>query len=729
MNDAYDSTQLIWSAPVWLIVLVFVLVATVFATSFLHVRSLPPGKTRWWTEILRIAGTLFLAITALQPEVHRTRTNSDRARVLVYVDETDSMQTRDVSLSSTNVVTRTEWVKSIEENPDVLRLQEEYNIAFRRFGHEQGQPKETDVSVPLEQALEEEGVAAVVLISDGDHNAQGKPRLAALRLQQQGVPVYGIAPGNETAIEDIELTKVDFPSYALAHEPMAVPFHLESHLNQEVRIQAVLVVNDTEVHRKAIRVAPHQQTSELLRWVSRKSGDVKVVVRLEPHPDEEFRNNNSAETRIEIREEKLRVLLVDTMPRWEFRFLRNAMMRDPGVIVECLLLHPGMEPAKGDTYITRFPTDPEEWSKYDVIFIGDIGVSDKELYPENAAAIVDLVKNQGSGLVFLPGMYGRQLHLTENLKDLMPVVLDERHPTGKHFGEEMNLWLTSSGRGHLLTQLDNNPIRNQNIWRNLPGFYWYASVLRSKVGSEELAVHATDRNENGRVPLLVTRDAGVGKVLFLGTDSAWRWRWGLEDVYHYRFWGQVVRWMAHRRHMFSQGAVLLFVDPERPAKGQTLDFNLTVLQTALLTDGASDLALRVSYADGQVEEPALKQVGESKSTFRARTSARAGGDAIIQVVDRNGSVLLEESLFISEDSRERKGKSVQLQLLKELARIGDGLAGTHEALGEVVDHILAKPRDRAVVETERVWQHPLWVAVLFGLFAAYWIIRKKQGWI
>ena len=44
--------------------------------------------------------------------------------------------------------------------------------------------------------------------------------------------------------------------------------------------------------------------------------------------------------------------------------------------------------------------------------------------------------------------------------------------------------------------------------------------------------------------MIVTRSAGNGKVLYMGTDSAWRWRKGVEDTYHYRFWGQVVRWMS-----------------------------------------------------------------------------------------------------------------------------------------------------------------------------------------
>ena len=73
------------------------------------------------------------------------------------------------------------------------------------------------------------------------------------------------------------------------------------------------------------------------------------------------------------------------------------------------------------------------------------------------------------------------------------------------------------------------------------------------------------RNDWGRMPLLVTRSAGNGKVLFLGTDSAWRWRRGVEDKFHYRFWGQVVRWMAHQRHLSEKDGIRLSYSPETPA--------------------------------------------------------------------------------------------------------------------------------------------------------------------
>ncbi len=55
------------------------------------------------------------------------------------------------------------------------------------------------------------------------------------------------------------------------------------------------------------------------------------------------------------------------------------------------------------------------------------------------------------------------------------------------------------------------------MWKNLPGFQWYAPALRAKAGTEVLATHSTETNEFGRIPLIVTRTFGAGKILFMGT--------------------------------------------------------------------------------------------------------------------------------------------------------------------------------------------------------------------
>jgi hypothetical protein len=97
------------------------------------------------------------------------------------------------------------------------------------------------------------------------------------------------------------------------------------------------------------------------------------------------------------------------------------------------------------------------------------------------------------------------------------------------FQQNHFLQLTSDGRGHFLTMLISDPEKNEELWKTLPGFYG-ALCVKEPSRFRCLGVHSGLRNENGRLPLLVTRPFGNGEVLFMGTDSAWRWRRGVETA-------------------------------------------------------------------------------------------------------------------------------------------------------------------------------------------------------
>ena len=156
-------------------------------------------------------------------------------------------------------------------------------------------------------------------------------------------------------------------------------------------------------------------------------------------------------------------------------------------------------------------------------------------------------------------------------------MLDDTQPGGWGSRTAGHFELTELARRSLLTRLADTEEENVEVWEGLPGFQWYAPVLRARAGSEVLCVHKDVSNSFGRLPLLVTRTYGAGKVLFLGTDGAWRWRKGVEDKYHYRFWGQVVRWMAYQRNMAKGETMRLYYTPDRPQIDRTLTLSANVM--------------------------------------------------------------------------------------------------------------------------------------------------------
>ena len=106
-------------------------------------------------------------------------------------------------------------------------------------------------------------------------------------------------------------------------------------------------------------------------------------------------------------------MIIDSFPRWEYRFLRNALDRDPGVELSCILFHPGMTPSIGQNYIQKFPSDEAKLAPFDVIFLGDVGLDENELNQKQCDLLANLIKYQASGIIFMPGRRGRQQTLSK----------------------------------------------------------------------------------------------------------------------------------------------------------------------------------------------------------------------------------------------------------------------------------------------------------------------------
>ena len=306
------------------------------------------------------------------------------------------------------------------------------------------------------------------------------------------------------------------------------------------------------------------------------------------------------------------MLIVESYPRWEYRYLRNALSRDPGVSLSCLLFHPGLNKVGGGNkdYIKEFPKGLEELAEYDVVFIGDVGQEQGQLTAEQCRLLKGLVEYQASGLVFMPGLDGRENSLLQTeLGELYPVVLDDTQPGGWGSRLPSHFELTELGRRSLLTKLADSQDENSEVWEGLPGFQWYA-LFCAKAGTDILCVHKDQSNDFGRLPLLVTRTYGVGKVLFMGTDGAWRWRKGVEDKYHYRFWGQVVCWMAYQRNMAKGETMRLYYSPDQPQLKQTITMNANVMEKSgePLTKG--EVMARIVAPSGKAETIRLSPFGD-----------------------------------------------------------------------------------------------------------------------
>ena len=762
VQEQQGSLEFFSSGSVLGLGLVFVVVAGILCWLAWH-RSGYSMKTGG-LELLRFVLICLVVVTLNQPEWLQTQLPDQRSTLAVLWDRSNSMKTRDVVLTRNSTPIQDLKARVAGQAQDIsnepnsraetiqpLMTEEiwkpsdtsDLNVVFEPFSSGLD-PAEaaTDLNAGLSHVLDAHAnLRGVVLLSDGDWNIGNSPVEAATKYRMKKIPVFTVGVGSEVPLPDLELVSVDVPTYAVANKQLRIPFVVRSTLGQDQDVSVTLSVDKKPTLTKVVRVPAMGQAQDNMVWTPPETGDYTLTVRMPQDTQELIAENNVISVPLSVRKEQLKVLVIESYPRWEYRYLRNALERDAGVELTCLLFHPELtEVGGGRGYIKSFPTT-NELGRYDVVFLGDVGIGQEQNYAEQenlssltyqqAQDLRQLVSAQASGLVFIPGRTGvHDALMSSPLADLYPVVLDAATPYGVGTSTRGYFSLTQLGRRSLLTRLGETEEANGEVWRTLPGFYWYAGVKRAKVGTETLAVHDQVATASGRVPLIVTKTYGAGKVLFMGTDSAWRWRQGVEDKYHYRFWSQVARWMAYRRQMAQGESMRLFYSPDRPHVDDVLTLNANVNDPlgGPLERGA--VIVQTISPSGKMQTIRLQPgEGDAVGLFTGSFVPKEAGNyrLVASSTETGGSV--ETDLSVQGLNREQQGRLARFDVLEEIAEITDGKLVSVSEVSSLLDDLAALPEPEPTVHRTRIWAHPLWAGLLVMLLGVFWIARKMMGTI
>ncbi|MEO1528359.1 MAG: hypothetical protein AAFX06_23290 [Planctomycetota bacterium] len=672
-------------------------------------------------ETLRVGVVLFVVWLLNQPETVYIESPSQKRAVVLVRDDSLSMKTADAVLG-----TRADSAMSVIQSSAWGGLDSRFKKSVVVFGDR----SESDLAAAIDAAFKTEKLAAMVVLSDGDWNRGASPIDVTANLisgSRDAVAFFSIPVGSAERLPDVGLVSVDVPSYGVIGKSIRVPYTVQNWMPRTVELPVTLRVDDVEVRNETIQLRAGQRFDGVMLFEPDSVGNHSISVEIGATDGERIEENNRQSRTIEVRHEQLRVLIIESKPRWEYRYLRNALRRDPGIEVSCLLFHPGLERLGGGAdYLEVFPETADALASYDVVFVGDVGTN--QLDAESCRRLRGLVTQQASGLILMPGMRDQQSSLlSTELAELYPVELDVSRPRGVGSAEASRISLTAAGRQSLLTELDDDPDRNWQIWESLPGFHWHAAVERAKAGSQTLGVHPVSSNRYGRIPLLVTRPAGAGKVLFMGTDSAWRWRLGVEDKYHYRFWGQVIRWMAYQRNMAVGERIRLSYRPERPDPGETVTFRATVMNEDGSPVRASSLDLALADAEGSDRVVRLIATGSEWGVFAGETQLTSSGEHRLVLEHPTDGSSVATRLTVQGRALEVVGAPARPDVLTAIASVGGGDVYSEEQVEQLVDQINSLPPPNSQQRRIQWWNHPGVMAMILVTLGVFWVARKWAG--
>ena len=156
-----------------------------------------------------------------------------------------------------------------------------------------------------------------------------------------------------------------------------------------------------------------------------KAGEVTYVVEVTPRDDETDKKNNRQSRKVSVRDDKIRVLLAQGYPNYEFRFLKTLLERDRSVQLSTYLQDADPEYAEQDKSALRsFPVNRDELMAYDVVIIGDV---DPRLLPQSVwQNLQSFVSEKGGGAVFIAGPKFLPALYRDNsdVSALLPVKMD-----------------------------------------------------------------------------------------------------------------------------------------------------------------------------------------------------------------------------------------------------------------------------------------------------------------
>ena len=110
--------------------------------------------------------------------------------------------------------------------------------------------------------------------------------------------------------------------------------------------------------------------------IPRPPASARIILEVERRPGSSRSENNRIERTVTVRKEKLKVLLVDSEPRYEFRYLKNYLERDETIDLKIVLL--SSDPAYSEQDRSALPTFPaakDDLFAYDVVLFGDADTS------------------------------------------------------------------------------------------------------------------------------------------------------------------------------------------------------------------------------------------------------------------------------------------------------------------------------------------------------------------
>lgn len=576
--------------------------------------------------------------------------------------------------------------------------------------------------------------SAIVLISDGITTDGERLSAAARHARQKSVPLYLVAVGNPEPVIDVELHNVLADDIGFVNDPLTFSYTLVGHglAGKKTRVVLKAKGQSETLSSQDVTIGEEGKPQKLeLSYTPKSAGDLDLVIEAIAVPREANLKNNSETRHVTVRDEKIRVLLADLLPRWEFRELKALLEREKSVELKTILQDADPEYAQEDlSALPHFPVTKEELFQYDVVVFGDLnpGYLSTSVFDN----LREFVSERGRGVVFIAGPnFNPQSYQGTALETLLPVELEGLKAPGLDtvLEESFHPELTIEGRkGSSIFRLGDSERESQEVWQFLPGFFWMVEARDVKPGAIVYATHPLRTAARGKVPVIVTQRFGNGKVLFHATDELWRWRFRTGDTYYGRYWVHLIRYLSRSKLLGKDPGAELTVDHKVYRTGETVVLRVRFADEKSTPAASDGVTVIVERSGGTQKKLTLARVPETTTVFEGQIPQIEEGKYHAWVAAPSfARSPPAEDFEVRPSERETRVLRTDLGELNQAAIVSDGKLFTlQQAAERLVEEI---PAGLPVpLETNKdipLWNHWLTLCTFAACLCLEWILRKR----
>ena len=576
--------------------------------------------------------------------------------------------------------------------------------------------------------LRNENLAGAILLSDGlDHSGTE----AGARLMQQPLFVPELEswfePETETVEDEVYMAE-------LSHPPRLVK-GWQAHVEVLVRRRGSGSLNVT-LH--AFRDGDEWQTESLqfaegeffkrvrLPVKPDRVGALHLTLDLDLPPGVSSRRP-TRELMIEVMAGRGRILYLEGVPRWEFRFLREVLREDDKLAVTAMVRGAdGLFVAFGESEEEDAPVDlerlPDRLEDYGLIILGDL--PDTALPPASLAGLQRFVEG-GGGLLLLAGSQALGDHGLLAMPELAAMSPVRRQPGAR----------IETGRFQAIMD---GAARTHPALRDLPASLMFPPVntLWQPMELHDLATPlvATPAGD----PMVAARRYGGGRVILVLSDSLWRWQLAQDaptvegKSLYSALVNRLVQWLLPTEDELPEAGILQVTTAQRQ-----YELRQEVLVGASLGQVESlpaELSCVVTGPDQEWRLPMTQarlgaEVGlrQEQPGFRARFMPEQPGIYQIRTNLPDASQAAATEILVVVPERELTGQPINREYLQRMAADSGGQFVSLSNWHEIWDALPYQPVMTTAVAEYTIWDHWLWLLLLTALLGCQWWLRRKLG--